>query len=574
MIHFVAVLGIVEEENCLQRSDEYSYILIGFMYYIRVLFIEHALLAATRGEQTRDDIDQFLKLQRGYLVVRSYSLCSFLIKMLGYRKTISMQKINQPSITQSRLETNCLDSDVLELYRKLLLIRRFKEAIYDMIQEAEDILWQDLMWVRQKKDWFKINLDLIQDDLSLAARSALQVTNEANGIKDKTQQIMDQMLKALKDQQLQDQKVNTWQMSRVWGYRQLQRRFKELALALGYKTLGLLARREEITPIRFQNGFLQERNIYIINRRMCYVTRYHKLLALFREAKVILRFLLQQVGQLFAVYLAYVQPFLETLNQKTNGLLRSDYLQHDKNGLWTTVQLTKVLTQETAARMGIWLMTQDYQNVAIDIGCEYIRVEFIRDIPTTEEMPHEDSDVVVSAVDLAAAHRKEIVEQYGVYRDIIQNLSNESIQIFRAIRTQWHQLLSLDSRKLVPLGKRERGLSYRTLAPSLNPKRSRSLLGRAVLLIFTPLLTSPSQGGFLTLASLSQAGNEIESQFKLMMLPSQLQPEAVRTRVLQLAKVLAYSEEEIYEGLKKVLNQEELKFRSDEQEEAVYVALN
>jgi hypothetical protein len=42
---------------------------------------------------------------------------------------------------------NRLDSDILEFYRKLLLIKRFKDAIYNMIREAEDILWKDLMWV-------------------------------------------------------------------------------------------------------------------------------------------------------------------------------------------------------------------------------------------------------------------------------------------------------------------------------------------------------------------------------------------------------------------------------------------
>ena len=140
MIHFAAVLGIVEEENRLRRGDEYSYMLAGFMYCIRVLLVEHALPAATRGEQTRDDIDRFLELRRGYLVVGSYSPCSFLIKMLGYGKTMSMQKINQPSITWSRSETNRPDGDILELHGKPLPIRRFKEAIHDMIQEAEDIL--------------------------------------------------------------------------------------------------------------------------------------------------------------------------------------------------------------------------------------------------------------------------------------------------------------------------------------------------------------------------------------------------------------------------------------------------
>ncbi|ELR06954.1 hypothetical protein GMDG_08188 [Pseudogymnoascus destructans 20631-21] len=88
MIHFAAVLGIVEDEKRLRRGDEYSYMLAEFMYCIRVLFVEHALPAATRGEQTRDNIDQFLELRRGYLVVGSYSPCSFLIKMLGYGKTI------------------------------------------------------------------------------------------------------------------------------------------------------------------------------------------------------------------------------------------------------------------------------------------------------------------------------------------------------------------------------------------------------------------------------------------------------------------------------------------------------
>lgn len=56
--------------------------------------------------------------------------------------------------------------------------------------------------------------------------------------------------------------------------------------------------------------------------------------------------------------------------------------------------------------MGLWLPTQDYRNVAIDMGREYIGAEFMRDLHTTEDMPHEDSGIVVSAVDLAAAHWK------------------------------------------------------------------------------------------------------------------------------------------------------------------------
>ena len=202
MIHFAAVLGIVEGGNRLRRGDEYLHMLAGFMYCDRVLFVEYTLPAATRAEQNAEDIDRFLELRKKYLVVGSYSPCSFLIKMLGYGKTMSMQKINQPSITWTRSETNRPDGDILEFHGKPLPIKRFKDAIHDMIREAEDILWKDLMWMAQKKDRFEIDLDMIQDDLSLATRGTSWVTNEANGMKDKRQWMMDQMLKAPKDKQL------------------------------------------------------------------------------------------------------------------------------------------------------------------------------------------------------------------------------------------------------------------------------------------------------------------------------------------------------------------------------------
>jgi hypothetical protein len=196
IIHFAAVLGIVEDENRLRRGDEYSYMLAGFMYCVRVLFVEHTLPAATRGEQTAEDIDRFLELRKKFLVVGSYSPCSFLIKMLGYGKTMSMQKINQPSITWTRSETNRPDGDLLHFHGKPFPIKRFKDAIHDMIREAKDILWEDLMWVGQKKDRFEIGLDHIQDDLSLARRGVSWVTNKANELEDKWQWMMEQMLKA------------------------------------------------------------------------------------------------------------------------------------------------------------------------------------------------------------------------------------------------------------------------------------------------------------------------------------------------------------------------------------------
>ena len=132
------------------------------------------------------------------------------------------------------------------------------------------------------------------------------------------------------------------------------------------------------------------------------------------------------------------------------------------------------------------------------MGREYIGAGFTRDMPMTEDMAHEDTDVVVSAVDLAATHEKEIAERYGVRGDIIRNLSDESIRVFGAVGSQWHQLLGLESKRPSPSIKHWRGLSYGTSPATLMSKRSRSPLGRPQPMVFIPPLTSPSQTGLLT----------------------------------------------------------------------------
>ncbi|KAH7383391.1 hypothetical protein BKA64DRAFT_646579 [Cadophora sp. MPI-SDFR-AT-0126] len=190
------------------------------------------------------------------------------------------------------------------------------------------------------------------------------------------------------------------------------------------------------------------------------------------------------------------------------------------------------------------------------MGCEYIGAEFIRDLPTTEDMPHEETDVVMSAVDLAAAYGKDIAEWYGVRGDIIRNLSDESIRIFGAISSQWYQLLGLDSKKPSPLAKHHRVLSYGIPPASLTPKRSRSPLGRPQPVVFMPPPTSPSSSfpaGLLTPRNSNASEYELCGS-KPMMFPSWLRFKAATTGVLLLTTVPVYSREEIHEGLKKVLS--------------------
>ncbi|KAH7413536.1 hypothetical protein BKA64DRAFT_567712, partial [Cadophora sp. MPI-SDFR-AT-0126] len=67
-----------------------------------------------------------------------------------------------------------------------------------------------------------------------------------------------------------------WRITRVREYSQRVRDFLELLLTLIHITTGQPARGEEITPIRHRNRFLQERNIFVINRQVIFIIRYYK----------------------------------------------------------------------------------------------------------------------------------------------------------------------------------------------------------------------------------------------------------------------------------------------------------
>jgi hypothetical protein len=49
-------------------------------------------------------------------------------------------------------------------------------------------------------------------------------------------------------------------------------------------------------------------------------------------------------------------------------------------------------------------------------------------------MLYKDTNVI-SAIDLTTVYKKDITEQYRVYSDIIWNLSDKNIRIFKAIST-------------------------------------------------------------------------------------------------------------------------------------------
>src|SRR5436305_8641387 len=79
--------------------------------------------------------------------------------------------------------------------------------------------------------------------------------------------------------------------------------------------------------MQHQNGYLQDRNIYVVDGQVMFVSRYHKSQALFGAPKVVPRFLPWKVG-LLGVYLTHVEPFKEEVRPRDERLPRSESLEH------------------------------------------------------------------------------------------------------------------------------------------------------------------------------------------------------------------------------------------------------
>lgn len=78
---------------------------------------------------------------------------------------------------------------------------------------------------------------------------------------------------------------------KVRQYLQQVARFRELLLGCVHIEQGQPGRGSEITTIRFRNGVVQDRNIFVVGGAVMTVVRYHKSQSQWDKLKVVPRFL-------------------------------------------------------------------------------------------------------------------------------------------------------------------------------------------------------------------------------------------------------------------------------------------
>ncbi|KAK3615831.1 hypothetical protein LTR56_026356 [Elasticomyces elasticus] len=214
--------------------------------------------------------------------------------LLAWYESVIFQRVRGDPFTSALYRT------VMSYRGRPIKLARLQEMISSVIDEATDKLWAELMWTRFD-DRFEMPLEQFQDDVTFTKRSMSFFTNSTNGLQDKRDWMLQHAFAHPKGRKLHS--TGSWSKTAVQKYLRQVDRFRELLLLCVHVTGGQPAYGSEITMIRFRNGFLQDRNVFVIQRQMVVVTRYHKSQSQFDKPKVIPRFLRWRVGQLLAVYL-------------------------------------------------------------------------------------------------------------------------------------------------------------------------------------------------------------------------------------------------------------------------------
>ena len=206
----------------------------------------------------------------------------------------------------------------------------------------------------------------------------------------------------------------------------------EKSLPLTHMTYGNPARGKELCGLMVRNGWSILRGIYMQDGMMMLLTEYHKSQAHTGKPRVIARFLPAAVSQVLIAIIADLIPFLNFLQDQAQAApISTTYLWSINNVPVPTETASRVLSAITKEHLGVALSIQPWRHIAKAIDRDLIR-------GFTGEDFDEIDDTVVH--DFQAGHTVgTAIHNYAVRADMLQGLSNATIQAFRDVSMQWHK---------------------------------------------------------------------------------------------------------------------------------------
>jgi RecQ family ATP-dependent DNA helicase len=225
------------------------------------------------------------------------------------------------------------------------------------------------------------------------------------------------------------------------------RRFKELLLFLVFICGGQPPRGSEILSVKHSNTIRSQRNFFVEDGMIVYVTEYHKGYSINGSTKIIHRYLPREVGELFVYYMWLVLPFEQQIAvEELQAQQLSPFMWPLDNAdtardhhTWHVENLTKILQCESARYMGQLgrFGTASYRHCAIALSRRFCGEQALQANGGDEEEQEEDETTWYNgddaARDLQAGHGTHVagmIYARGIY---------EALGVVASMRAQFRQ---------------------------------------------------------------------------------------------------------------------------------------
>ena len=295
LIYFTGVLGYNIEWKQWRQPSEYTTILAGIQFCIRVIMLDSALPKDIRDEinesSPENPVQMFRKVRDQWLVDGEGIILSVISNNSGTPFGYIHRLLNYGMIAKKNMTTRSrirwsADKSTLYFDGRALKMNEWKEFANELISSAEEILSHRLLFL---EDGSLPEVDLnVVDDPSNHEGGHYFVLDEADAWKKGWRAVIKNLRKSEHLEKVVEVHGDEIEFLKagVDEYEADDTKFRELLAIIMMITCGLSGRGSEMTSLQYINTMEGDRSIYIEDGQMMFITEYHKSMALTDEVKV------------------------------------------------------------------------------------------------------------------------------------------------------------------------------------------------------------------------------------------------------------------------------------------------
>ncbi len=467
LVHFTAVLGVDESTFRLKEPEDYTSVLAGLIYCSRLILFKDCsdgltknlatgeTAAATRTELVDSTIDHFQRYRRTYLINGSYTPVSLMLNNLAYG-------LKKSTLVPGQARVLWVDPERTELkYEgRSITAGGLRTMVRDLLREATDLLWQDLLFTDDDGQRFAPALKNVDDNIALGARGhsgAFLNLDRATELSAGVELVQNRLFRNAGAKKRMLTSTSTFKNSGLKAYGHSTERFLDRLFVLVHVTGGAPARGTEISCTRYRDGPSVDRNLFTIGGRVILISQYHKGMVITDRLKVVPRVLPRAVGELVALYLRYARPFTDALDAIHDGSKpETDYLwETGKGDCWGSNRMARAMGEATEGSLGVRLTVRSYRHVAVAFSRDVVHrgrpaaeqfKDFRSEDPLLEEAEEADGyDPQQATAAQQTGHGiRQRFNHYGQAANLTSKLTSNSLELFTRVSEEWHRFLGLN----------------------------------------------------------------------------------------------------------------------------------